>query len=73
MQDVEQAIRERAYQLWTESGRQDGGAETHWLAAQRELLTRSFGEVGSVTVSEVSEITNKSKKARASRKKQRAV
>jgi hypothetical protein len=33
MQDIEQSIRERAYQLWTEDGCPDGDAE-HWLAAR---------------------------------------
>jgi hypothetical protein len=30
MQDLEQAIRERAYHLWTADGRQEGNAEAHW-------------------------------------------
>jgi hypothetical protein len=42
MQDVEQAIRERAYQLWMESGCEDGSADAHWLAAQREILSASL-------------------------------
>ena len=29
MHDLEQAIRERAYHLWIESGRQEGQAEHH--------------------------------------------
>ena len=33
MQDLDQAIRERAYQLWIESGRDDGKADYHWLVA----------------------------------------
>jgi hypothetical protein len=71
MQDLEQAIRERAYQLWTEASHQEGHAEGHWLAAQREILSVSFGELGRVTVSEVSAVAAKPK-AKASRKKQRA-
>jgi hypothetical protein len=43
MQDLEKAIRERAYHLWNESGRQEGNAEAHWLTAQRETLASSFG------------------------------
>ena len=31
-------IRERAYELWDASGRLDGRADQHWLAAERELL-----------------------------------
>ena len=41
MEDLEQAIRERAYHLWMEQGCQDGKAEAHWLAAQREVLASS--------------------------------
>ncbi len=38
MQDIEQTIRERAYKMWIAGGRQQGHAESHWLAAQREIL-----------------------------------
>jgi hypothetical protein len=71
MQNVEQAIRERAYQMWIDGGCQDGHAETHWLAAQREFLSASLGEIGRVSVSEVAQVIDKPKK-KASRKKQRA-
>jgi len=49
MQELEQAIRERAYHLWTANGRQDGDAEAHWLIAQREILASSLGTLGSVS------------------------
>ena len=42
MQDLEQAIRERAYHLWIANG-EDGDAEAHWLTAQREILASSLG------------------------------
>ena len=48
MQDLEQAIRERAYHLWTANGRQEGDAEAHWLTAQREILASSLGTLGNV-------------------------
>ena len=48
MQDVEKAIRERAYDLWICEGRHDGNAEAHWLAAQREVLASSLGILGNV-------------------------
>jgi hypothetical protein len=48
MQDLEQAIRERAYHLWMEEGCQHGKAESHWLAAQREVLASSLSALGSV-------------------------
>ena len=73
MHDVEQTIRERAYQLWTEAGCHDGQAETHWLAAQQELLNAaSVGKIVRASVSEVSETVDKPKKAKTPRKKQRA-
>jgi hypothetical protein len=69
MQNLEQAIRERAYQLWAEGGHQDGHADAHWLAAQREIVSASLGEIGRVVVSDA---PVKPKKPKASRKKQRA-
>jgi hypothetical protein len=46
MQNLDQAIRERAYHLWIESGCEDGNADVHWLAAQREILSASLAEIG---------------------------
>ena len=48
MQDLNQAIRERAYHLWIESGCEDGNADAHWLAAQREILSTSLAEISRV-------------------------
>jgi hypothetical protein len=69
MQDLEQAIRERAYHLWVANGRQDGNAEAHWLSAQREILTSSLESLGSISAT-----SSKSKKAskKAPSKKARA-
>jgi hypothetical protein len=36
---LEQRIRERAYEIWSATGREDGRADEHWLSAERELLT----------------------------------
>jgi hypothetical protein len=33
----ENAIRERAYEIWIEEGKPDGKAAEHWLRAKREL------------------------------------
>jgi hypothetical protein len=52
MRDLEQAIRERAYQLWVIDDRQDGRAEMHWLIAQREVLAASLEGIARVRVSE---------------------
>ena len=49
MQELEQAIRERAYHLWTANGRQEGDAEAHWLTAQREILASSLGTLGTAS------------------------
>jgi hypothetical protein len=71
MQDLEQVIRDRAYHLWIESGREDGNADAHWLVAQREILSVSFGEIARVTVGEPAKQA-KPKKARAPRKRRAA-
>jgi Protein of unknown function (DUF2934) len=47
MQNLEEAIRERAYHLWIADGRPDGNPDAYWLNAQREILTTSLdGHVG---------------------------
>ena len=51
MQDIEQAIREHAYHLWVSDGRRDGNAEKYWLAAQRDVLAASLGDIGRVKTS----------------------
>ena len=37
---LEQAVRQRAYEIWMDSGRVDGRACEHWIAAERELDSR---------------------------------
>jgi len=71
--DLEQSIRERAYHLWREGGCQDGHADTHWLAAQREVLGAFLGAIGRVTLKEqplaqTSETPKKVKRARTRRR-----
>ena len=41
MTNLEEAIRERAYHLWTADGQPEGKADDYWLNAQREILTTS--------------------------------
>jgi hypothetical protein len=65
MQNLEQAIRERAYHLWMEEGCQDGNAEAHWLAAQREILASSLGALGNFSTS--SKLAKKAPKKAASK------
>jgi hypothetical protein len=71
MYDIEQAIRERAYHLWIEGGCQDGHAETHWLAAQRAILSASVGEPGTAP-SKRPDAVAKPKQAKVSRRKRAA-
>ena len=71
MQDLDQAIRERAYHLWIESGCEDGNADAHWLAAQREILSASLAKIGRVGDSKPAK-SAKRKKAAAPRKRRAA-
>ena len=72
MQNMEEAIRERAYQLWVDSGFEHGNADAHWLAAQREILSASLGAMGRVAGSDTALALPKPKKARAPRKQRAA-
>lgn len=72
MQDLDQAIRERAYHLWMENGREEGNADAHWLAAQREILSASLADAGRGAMSKLPETVAKHKKAKASRKRRAA-
>ena len=42
MQDLEHAIRERAYLLWIADGQPEGNANVYWLAAQGEILATTL-------------------------------
>ena len=46
MSILEEAIRERAYQLWIADGQPEGKADIHWLNAQREILATSVEGLG---------------------------
>jgi hypothetical protein len=70
MQDLEQAIRERAYHLWAADGYRDGNADAYWLAAQRELLASSLESVGRVKKT-VKKATEKAKAAPAAKAKRK--
>jgi hypothetical protein len=63
MQDLEQAIRERAYHLWIADGCRGGNADAHWLIAQREILVSSLARFARVTFSESAVAKQKSKSA----------
>jgi hypothetical protein len=40
IENIEDEVRQRAYELWEESGREDGRAQEHWLQAEAEVLAR---------------------------------
>jgi len=48
MQDMEQAIRERAYHMWNDAGRPDDRSEAFWLSAQRAVLESSLQQIANV-------------------------
>ena len=68
MQDVEQAIRERAYHFWLAAGRPNGNAEAYWFAAQREIVGASLGSFAPMIAPEVSD-KKPTKNAKAARKR----
>ncbi len=43
--DAEQRIRQRAYEIYEASGREEGRDEEHWLQAEAELLGDSAKRV----------------------------
>jgi DUF2934 family protein len=42
--NLQNRIRERAYEIWDAGGRGNGYAEQHWLAAEREILAQMIVE-----------------------------
>ena len=68
MSNLEEAIRERAYQLWIADGQPHGRAEIHWLNAQREILTKSVESPAAVGPA----VMKPAKKARSRKSKVRA-
>jgi hypothetical protein len=71
MQNLEEAIRERAYHLWIADGQPEGHADIYWLNAQRDILTMSVASSGSETaalaITDAASATAKPKKAKAAR------
>jgi hypothetical protein len=74
MTNLEEAIRERAYQLWSADGQPEGKAELHWLKAQSEILTTSFeGSSGDNAADPASVTAKPAKEAKAARSGKRKV
>jgi hypothetical protein len=72
MQDLNEAIRQRAYLLWIADGQPDGQADLYWLNAQREVLTTSLESSSNDTAvaapaDSVSATAKPAKKARVAR------
>jgi hypothetical protein len=40
IENIEDEVRQRAYELWEDSGREEGRAQDHWLQAEAEVLAR---------------------------------
>jgi hypothetical protein len=76
MTNLEEAIRERAYHLWTADGQPEGKADAYWLNAQREILTTSLEGLSSSTVTDSAPVAakpaKKAKVARSGKSKARA-
>jgi hypothetical protein len=74
MQDLEQAIRERAYHMWMEAGCPDGKADAFWLGAQREIVAASLASIARVTTADAAEkkLVRKSKTVVPSKKRRAA-
>ena len=72
MQNLDEAIRQRAYLLWIADGQPDGQADLYWLNAQREVLTTSLESSSNDTAvatptDSVSVTVKPAKKARVAR------
>ncbi len=64
MERLEEAIRERAYQLWVADGRPEGNPDNYWLNAQREMLAQSADRV---VTDDSAVVTAKPEKAKVAR------
>jgi hypothetical protein len=67
MTNLEEAIRERAYHLWTADGQPEGKADLYWLNAQREILTTSLEGPGTTAADSAPVTTRPAKKAKVAR------
>jgi hypothetical protein len=61
MIDLEQKIRERAYQIWEQEGCVDGRAEQHWQMAKLELTVA--GEASTDGIDTVVQPVKKTRRA----------
>jgi hypothetical protein len=66
-QQLEIKIRNRAYELWNTSGREDGQDLQHWLAAEQEVLA----EAEKTTAAPVMKLESVSSKPKGHRRRKR--
>jgi hypothetical protein len=64
-QNLEDRIRERAYEIWTTHGCVDGQADQHWLAAEREILARAATSLVSNSITQPKQKKNRRSPSRA--------
>ena len=50
--DLQQAIRKRAFYIWLEEGRPDGRHEEHWRQAEKEITGERGGRGDEITPDE---------------------
>lgn len=67
MIELEQKIRERAYQIWEQEGRVHGCDEQHWHRAKLELAD-TVDDVGAVAIETAAATAEPVKKSRRSAK-----
>jgi hypothetical protein len=48
--ETEQLIRERAYVLWENEGRPEGGAEQYWRRAEEEIMNKSLDDRANLAI-----------------------
>jgi hypothetical protein len=72
MEYLEEAIRERAYQLWVADGRPDGSSDAYWENAQHEMLMHSVERAVAEDPVMVATKPDKKEKAAGLRKRKRS-
>jgi len=72
MPNLEEAIRERAYQLWIADGQPEGKADIHWLNAQDEILTASVESVADTAAAVEVTATKPARRSRSAKSRTRA-
>lgn len=72
MPKLEEAIRERAYQLWIADGQPEGKTDVHWLNARHEILTASVDSFADTVPAVDATATKPAGRSRSAKSKTRA-